>query len=140
VVEKNPKNVKVAFKHFPIPGHKFARKAAIAAMAAGEQGKFWELHDLLFKNYNRLDDKVIEELALGIGLDREAYEKKLADPALEQRIDQDIRDGQKAGIRGTPTIFVNGRLMRDRRLEGLQAAIDKALKPEKSGSVQADQP
>lgn len=128
VVEKNPKTVKVAFKHFPITGHKFARKAAIAAMAAGEQGKFWELHDLLFKNYNRLDDKLIEALALGIGLDRKAYEKKLKDPALEQRIDQDIRDGQNAGVRGTPTIFVNGRLLRDRRPEGLQAAIDKELK------------
>jgi len=127
VLEKYPEDVKIAFKNFPIRSHKFAKQAAIAALAAGGQGKFWEFHDLLFKNYNRLNDQVISDLALGLGLNQEEYEKKKNDPALRQRVEQDVLDGRNAGVRGTPTIFINGRRLKDRSLRGFQAAIDKEL-------------
>ena len=128
VLEKYPADVKIAFKNFPIRSHKFAKQAAIAALAADSQGKFWEFHDLLFKNYNRLNDQVIRDLALGLGLNQAQYQKKLKDPALEQRVRQDELDGRRAGVKGTPTIFINGRLLKSRSLRGFQAAIDKELK------------
>jgi protein-disulfide isomerase len=127
VLEKNPNNVKIVFKNFPIRSHKFAMPAAIAALAAGEQGKFWEFHDLLFENYNKINDQKIQEIAQTVGLNMEAYRKKKQDPAIKQRVNQDILDGRQAGVRGTPTIFINGIRLRDRSLKGVQPAIEKQL-------------
>jgi protein-disulfide isomerase len=127
VLEKYPEDVKVAFKNFPIQNHKFAMKAAVAALAAESQGKFWEFHDLLFKNYNKLNDQKIQEIALAVGLNQEEYEKKKNDPAIERKVRQDFSEGRQAGVRGTPTVFINGIRLRDRSLKGFQAAIDKEL-------------
>ena len=127
VLEKYPNDVKVAFKNFPLRNHKFAMKAAVAALAAEGQGKFWEFHDLLFENYNKLNDQKIQEIAQTVGLNLEEYEKKKKDPNIEKRVKQDLSDGRRAGVRGTPTIFVNGIRLRDRSLKGFQAAIDKQL-------------
>ena len=127
VLGKYPNDVKIAFKNFPLKNHKFAMPAAIAALAAGQQGKFWEFHDLLFENYNKLNDQKIQEIALTIGLNLEDYEKRKKDPAIQQMVNQDLLDGQQAGVRGTPTIFINGIRLRDRSLKGFQAAIDKQL-------------
>jgi protein-disulfide isomerase len=63
VLEKNPKTVKIVFKNFPIRSHKFAAQAAVAALAADRQGKFWEFHDELFNNYNRLNEEKVQEIA-----------------------------------------------------------------------------
>ena len=127
VLEKYPDDVKIAFKNFPLSNHKFAMQAAVAALAAGSQGKFWEFHDLLFENYNKLNDQKIQDIALVVGLNQEEYEKKRKDPAIERRVKQDLSDGRRAGVRGTPTIFINGIRLRDRSLKGFQAAIDKQL-------------
>jgi len=127
VLEKNKGKVKLVFKNYPLNTHQFARKAASAALAAGKQGKFWEFHDVLFKNYARLNDQVVQDLAKQIGLDMEKLEKDMNDPQVAQAINQDIQDGNKAGVRGTPTIYVNGTLLRNNSLEGFQAAIDKEL-------------
>lgn len=127
VLEKYPNDVKIAFKNFPLKNHKFAMPAALAALAANEQGKFWEFHDLLFKHYNKLNDQKIQEIAQTVGLDLEAYEKKKKDPAIRKRVNQDLADGRRAGVRGTPTIFINGIRLRDRSLKGFQAAINKQL-------------
>jgi protein-disulfide isomerase len=127
VLEQYPQDVKVVYKNFPIRSHKFAMKAAIAALAAGAQGKFWEFHDLLFKNYNQLSDQKIQEIAQKVGLNMEEYEKKKNDPAIEQKVNQDFSDGRQAGVRGTPTIFINGIRLKDRSLEGFQAAIERQL-------------
>ena len=127
MLEQYPKDVKVVFKNFPIRSHKFAVKAAVAALAAGEQGKFWEFHDLLFKNYNQLSDQKIQEIAQTVGLNMEEYEKKKNDPAIRRKVDQDFSDGRQAGVRGTPTVFINGIRLRDRSLQGFQSAIDNQL-------------
>jgi len=127
VLEKNKANVKVVFKNFPIPNHPFARKAAAAALAAARQGKFWELHDRLFQNYDRLNDQVVQEQARQLRLDMKKFQTDMNDPQIAQQINQDYQDGAKAGVRGTPTVFVNGSLLRNNSLEGFQAAIDKEL-------------
>jgi len=127
VLEKYQGKVKLVFKNFPLSTHQFARKAASAALAAGKQGKFWELHDRLFQNYNRLNDQVVQEQAKELGLDLQKFDKDMADPQIMQVINQDLQDGAKAGVRGTPTLFVNGSLLRNTNLEGFQAAIDKEL-------------
>jgi len=127
VLEKYPEDVKVVFKNFPLRNHKFAMQAAVAAMAAEGQGKFWEFHDLLFENYNKLSDQKIQEIAQAVGLNLEEYEKKKNDPAIKRKVRQDFSEGRQAGVRGTPTIFINGIRLRDRSLKGFQAAIDKQL-------------
>lgn len=128
VFEKYPKQVKIVFKNFPLRNHNFAMKAAAAVLAAEKQGKFWEYHDLLFENYNKLNDQKIRDISLQLGLNQTEFEKASNDPMIQKRISQDVRDGQQAGVRGTPTIFVNGRLLRDRTLKGFEAAIDAELK------------
>jgi len=127
VLEKNKGKVKLVFKNFPLNNHQFARKAAAAALAAGKQGKFWEYHDRLFQNYNRLNDQIVQEQAQQLGLDMQKFDKDMADPQIMQVINQDMQDGAKAVVRGTPTLFVNGSLLRNTNLEGFQAAIDKEL-------------
>ena len=127
VLEKYPDDVKIAFKNFPLNNHKFAMPSALAALAAGEQGKFWEFHDLLFENYNKLNDQKIQEVAQAVGLNQEEYEKAKKDTAIQGRVRQDLSDGRQAGVRGTPTVFINGIRLKDRSLKGFQAAIDKQL-------------
>ena len=127
VLEKYPQDVKVVFKNFPLQNHKYAMKAAVAALAADRQGKFWEFHDLLFQNYNKLDDQKIQDIAVAVGLNLEEYEKMKKDPSIQGKVRQDLSDGRRAGVRGTPTVFINGKRLRDRSLKGFQAAIDNQL-------------
>ena len=127
VLEKYPKDVKIVFKNFPLSSHRFALKAAAAALAAGSQGKFWEFHDRLFENYNRLNDQIIGQIATDLNLDLVEFEKSMRDPAIEEKISQDVYDGRQAGVNSTPSVFINGRRLRNRSLEGFQEAIDKEL-------------
>jgi protein-disulfide isomerase len=127
VLEKNPKTVKIVFKNFPIRSHKFAAQAAVAALAADRQGKFWEFHDELFNNYNRLKEEKVQEIAAKLKLNKAQFEKDRKDPLLLKQIRQDVNEGVRAGVRGVPAVFVNGRKLKDRSLKGFQALIDKEL-------------
>ena len=127
VLEKYPDDVKIVFKNFPLRQHKFAMKAASAALAAGSEGKFWEFHDELYKNYNKLSDQKIREIALGLGFDQAQFEKKMNDPKITAMIRQDLQDGARAGVRGTPTVFINGRHLKNPSPQGFHAAIDREL-------------
>jgi len=127
VFEKYPGEIKIVFKNFPLRNHKFAMKAATAALAAGSQGKFWEFHNLLFKNYNQLNDQKVRDIARVLGLDQTEFEKKMKDPTIRAKIRQDVQDGTRAGVKGTPAVFINGRLLRNRTLKGFQVVIDKEL-------------
>lgn len=127
VLEKYPEEVKIVYKNFPLNNHKFAKKAATAALAAESQGKFWEFHDLLFKNYNRLNDKKIRDIAIELSLDMVKFDEKTKDPLIQERISRDLRDGNRADVRGTPTVFINGKRLRDRTLPGFQKIIDREL-------------
>lgn len=128
VFEKNPNQVKLVFKNFPLRNNKSAMPAAIAALAAEKQGKFWEFHDLLFKDYNRLNEQKIKEIAQQLNLDMEKFEKDRKDPRIRAMINRDMSEGNRVGVRGTPTVFINGRLLRNRNPAGFQELIEKALK------------
>ncbi|MEJ2365581.1 MAG: thioredoxin domain-containing protein [Deltaproteobacteria bacterium] len=128
VLERFPKQVKLVFKNFPLRNHKFARQAAIAALAAEKQGKFWEFHDLLFKDYNHLNEEKIREIAQQLKLNMKKFDKDRKDPQIMAMINRDIAEGNQAGVRGTPTVFINGRLLRNRSMAGFQELIKKAVK------------
>jgi protein-disulfide isomerase len=131
VPEQYPNDVKLVIKHFPLPSHDYARKAATAALAAGKQGKFWEVHEKLFASQNELNDAKVEAIAGEIGLDMEQFKKDFKDPAIAALIDRDLKDGEQAKIPGTPAVFVNGKLLNQRSLQGLQQAIEAELKKKK---------
>lgn len=119
--------VKLVFKNFPLGSHRNSQNAALTALAAQRQGKFWEMHDLFFANYNKLNPQKIDELAAEAGLELEQLKKDRKDPQLSARIKQDMDEGTAAGVRGTPTIFVNGRLLPERSLNGFRQLIDDEL-------------
>jgi protein-disulfide isomerase len=128
VLDTYPESVRIVFKNFPLKIHKFATKAAIAAMAADSQGRFWEFHDLLFDNFGKLNDQKIKEIATELGLNQEKFETEKKNLKILAKVRQDFQDGRKAGVRGTPTIFVNGKKLKNRTLEGFKVLIDKELK------------
>lgn len=128
VHKQYPKEVKIVFKNYPLQSHRFAMNAAIAALAAESQGKFWEFHDLLFKNYNQLNDKKVEEIINKTGINKQEFEKKIHDPQIIQKVQQDYIDGTNADIRGTPSVFINGKLIRNLSMEEFRNVIDKDLK------------
>ena len=111
LVERNP-DVRVVFRNLPLPSHPRAREAAKAALAADRQGKFWEMHDVLFRNQDRLRGADLAEFASEIGLDAERFAADLADPALEDSIEQDERLARHFQLSSTPSVFVNGRYLR----------------------------
>jgi protein-disulfide isomerase len=128
VLEKYPKDVKLIVKHFPLETHGYAKKAAIAALAASRQGKFWEMHEKLFASQKDLSDAKVGDIAAELGLKKEQFDKDLLDPAIVSLIERDMNDGTKALVQGTPTIFVNGKVLKQRGLEGFQQAIERELK------------
>ncbi len=103
-----PNDVKLVFKNLPLPFHQQAMPAAKAALAAGKQGKFWEMHDALFNNQDKLADDFYKVKAKELGLDIAKFEKDFADPAIEKTIKDDAAVGGANGIQGTPGFFVGG--------------------------------
>lgn len=106
--------------------HKMAVPSASAALAANEQGKFWEFHDRLFAE-KKLSKKVIKQIAVDLKLDIPRFEKDTKSKKVQSQIQKDMRDAQKAGVTGTPTVFINGRIPRERTPDGFQAVIDDEL-------------
>ena len=127
MLKKYPDKVKLVFKNFPIRSHKYAVKAAAAALAADRQEKFWEFHDMLFENYNRLNDQKIQEIVGLLGLDETEFKKRQQSPAVTERIRQDYEEGIRVGVRGTPTVFINGKKLRDRSMKSMETTIEKEL-------------
>jgi protein-disulfide isomerase len=129
VLENNPKEVKLVHKNFPLSKHRYAIKAASAALAANKQGKFWEFHERLFENYKNLNDTKIQEIAKELALDMDRFNKDMKDPAIQKLIFRDIKDAREAGVRGIPTVFIGGKLLKSRRgLRVFQQMIDAELK------------
>ena len=123
-----PEKVRIVFKNFPLRMHRFAVQAALAALAAEDQGQFWPFHDRLFKNYNQLNAQKVEEIRQELNLDAERFKAKMQDPTLQGLIRKDLEEGNTAGVGGTPTVFINGKPYRGARsLEGFSKAIDAEL-------------
>ncbi len=128
LVKMYPKDVKVVFKNLPLDFHPQAMPAAKAAHAAGIQGKFWEMHDLLFDNQKSLADSYYEEAAKTIGLDIEKFKKDFAAPETEEAVKADKELAGKLGVQGTPNFFVNGVNLRGAYpVEEFKKVIDKWL-------------
>lgn len=112
IVEETMKDPEVAgkvnfvFKQFPLSFHQQADPAARASLAAGKQGKFFEMHDKLFAGQRELADGIYEKWAGEIGLDVEKFKKDMADPAIAEQVKAEMAEGQKVGVRGTPTLFI----------------------------------
>ncbi len=134
MLEQNPETVKIAFKQFPLRGHKQSHPAALAAIAAQKQGKFWEYHDELFLNMKTLGPQKFLEIADKLGLDKKQFIKDMADPATKNRIKKEMIDGAAAGVKGTPAIYINGRRLKDRSVQGFQTIIDEEMAKLKGGS------
>ena len=100
--------VKLVFRHFPLDFHKNAEKAAEASMCANEQGKFWEYHDVLFKNQQTLEVPQLKDHAKDVGLDTASFSACLDSGKYKKAIDEDMAAGQRVGVTGTPAFFVNG--------------------------------
>ncbi len=98
--------VRVVFRDYPLPFHKKAVPAAIAANCAGEQGKYWEVHNFFFENPDKLNADSVLNSAAGAGLDKAKFEACINDKSKEAEITKDFKDGQKYGVRGTPSYFI----------------------------------
>jgi len=124
--------VKLAFKNFPLGFHKQAGIAAEVAMAAGAQGKFWEMHDKIFANQKQLSIDNLKSYAQELNLDMKKFNDDLDSHRFKKVIDEDMKIGRGAGVRGTPTFFINGRkLVGAKPLAEFQKVIDGLLKKKK---------
>ena len=121
-------DVRIAFKHNALPFHKDAKLAAEASMAAGAQGKFWEMHDKLFENQKALKRPELDKYAAELGLDMAKFKKDLDTHAYAKVVDEDQALAKKWGARGTPGFFINGvQLKGAQPFDKFKAVIDKEL-------------
>jgi protein-disulfide isomerase len=120
-------DLRVVFRNFPLTNiHAHAQHAAESAEGAGAQGRFWEMHDTLFKHQRALDDDSLAGYAAMIGLDTDRFRRELAGHLHGARVREDVATGVRSGVNGTPTFFINGvRHDGGWELEMLQAAILK---------------
>jgi protein-disulfide isomerase len=124
-----PKDIRLIYKQFPLSMHPHAPLAAAASLAANQQGKFWEMHDALFKNYRKLSREHILELAKEVGLDMQKFTADLDSPRFQAVVKKDLSDGDTAGVYGTPSFFINGKHYNGAlNLETVKPILDAELK------------
>ncbi len=129
VLKAYPNDVKFVYKEFPLTSiHSFALGASKAALAAGKQGKFWEMHDKMFANQRALQPDKLKEYAQEIGLDMAKFEADMASPDIQNEINEDGKLAQEAQVSGTPSLFLNGKRVMNRSFDGLKQMVDEALK------------
>jgi len=134
--------LRIVFRNFPLPLHEHAREAALAAEAAGLQGHFWEMHDVLYReqaNWSKAPNarELFESYAGTIGLNLDQFRKDMDGEKARERVDADHARGDSLGITVTPTLFINNQPVdpRDKNPEGVRAAINAALEQKsKSGA------
>jgi protein-disulfide isomerase len=127
VLKAYPKDVKLVFKDFPLSFHKEAKNAAKAARAAGEQGKYWEMHDLIFEKFSTVNEAMFKEFAGKLNLDLNKFNADYSSTKYDQLIQQDINMGRTAGVTGTPSLFLNGKRMQRRSFEDFKTEIDAII-------------
>ena len=129
VLKAYPNDVNFVMKQFPLRQiHPNADPAARAALAAGKQGKFWEMHDELYKNGRNLTPETIKGIAEKIGLDAKKFEADQNSDDVKKEVDADLALGAKSDVRGTPSFFINGKIAQNRSTEGFKTQIDSELK------------
>lgn len=126
-------SVRFAYRHFPLPQHEHAHLAAQASEAAGEEGKFWEFHDLLFEHQQKLARDDLERYAQQIGLNMDVFTAALDEGRFKDVINQDVSDGRALRIDSTPTLFINStKYNGPYSVEAIGQAIDEALRDNSS--------
>jgi protein-disulfide isomerase len=120
--------LRYVFRHFPVADkHPHARRAAEAAEAAGAQGRFWEMHDLLCEHSPALDPAHLERYAQELGLDVERFAHEMSAHTYLEKVREDMTSGVESGVTRTPTFFINGVQYRgEADTDGLLAAIEEA--------------
>jgi protein-disulfide isomerase len=133
--EEYGSRLRIIFHHFPLVMHAHAREAALAAEAADMQGRFWEMHDLLYKEqaaWSKADNvpALFNSYAGTIGLDLDRFKKDLQNPEVAARVDADQKLGASRGVTSTPTLFVNNVALPAETINpaGVKKAIETALK------------
>ena len=125
--------VRFAYRHFPLPQHKNAKLAATVAEAAGKQGKFWEMHDLIFQNQSDWSEEknaaiLFAKYAQELGLDLARFQTDIASDEIKAKIENDYKSGVKAGVNSTPSFFLNGKKMDNpRNYDEFKNAIEQTL-------------
>lgn len=110
VLEEMGDDLQFVFRHFPLVTiHPLAEPAAEAAEAAGAQGKFWDMHDMIYENQDQLDAAALMAFAAALGLDLERFTDELRRRVHVRKVQEDFVSGVRSGVRGTPTFFINGR-------------------------------
>jgi protein-disulfide isomerase len=129
LLERYPERVRVVFRHFPLEEvHAHALLAAQAAEAAAGQGKFWEMHDLLYANSNHLKAHDLERYAAQLELDMTRFKAELDDEVYLQRVREHIEGGKRSGVRATPGVYLNGVILDTSfGMQALEQAVDAAL-------------
>jgi protein-disulfide isomerase len=128
LLEKNPASIKIVYKFNPLPNHQFSGAAAIAAYAAHQQGKFWQYHDLVYADFSNLTLEKLTQFAEKLGLNMPQFQQQMNSQEAKDKVIKDLQEGRDAGVSGTPVLFLNGLLVRDRTPENLQKLINEALK------------
>jgi protein-disulfide isomerase len=125
VLETYPKDVRLVYKQFPLTSiHPNAMPASKAALAAGRQGKFWEMHHLIFENQRELGPEKYTEFAEKLQLDVPQFQKDMESPEILAQINREMQEGKAADVTGTPTIFVNGKRLMNRSFDGFKQMIE----------------
>ena len=107
--EKLGNQLQFVFRNFPLAKiHPEATMAAVATEAAALQGKYWEMHDIIFENQDQLDKDSLLDYARGLGLDTRQFKKDIENPALWEKVEADFESGIRSGVNATPTFFING--------------------------------
>jgi protein-disulfide isomerase len=121
--------VRWVFRHFPLGFHQYAEKAGEAASCAGDQGRFWEMHDKLWENSTKLGVDDLKTYAGALGLDRQAFDKCLDSGRHAGELQRDMDAGASYGVSGTPAFFVNGRpLVGAQPFESFRDVVDDELR------------
>lgn len=129
VMETYPDKVRIVFKNYPLPFHQNAESAAMAALCAQEQGKFWEYHDRLFTNQESLSLNDLKKYAADLGLKTGDFNSCLDSKKYKKQVEEDLVEGNRVGVRGTPAFFINGQVLSGALpFENFKAIIDEELK------------
>ena len=124
-----PKDIKLVYKQFPLSMHPHANLAAAASLAANEQGKFWQMHDIMFANFRKLTRENMLVWAQEVGLDLGKFQADLDSGKYKKIIDKEVAEGETAGVYGTPAFFINGKLYNGPvELATLKPILDAELK------------
>jgi len=131
LLKKYPNDVKLVIKHYPLPMHKFAEKASIAALAAGQQNKYEKVTELFFTNFSTLNDETIRKYVQDAGADMQKFDLDIAGATVKEIMKQDQEAVKQARVRSVPTILINGISPKGRSIEVFSQMVEEELKKKK---------